>query len=76
VPEEVLAMTTKLERPLRREIEINGEPYTLTIDPAALKLTQKGKRKGVELAWKDLVTGQAALATALNASISTSTDNP
>jgi hypothetical protein len=69
-------MTTKLERPLRREIEINGEPYTLTIDPAALKLTQKGKRKGVELAWKDLVTGQAALATALNASISTSTDNP
>jgi hypothetical protein len=69
-------MTTKLERPLRREIEINGEPYTLTIDPAALKLTQKGKRKGVELARKDLVTGQAALATALNASISTSTDNP
>ena len=62
-------MTTKLERPLRREIDINGEPYTLTIDPAALKLTQKGKRKGVELAWKDLVSGQAALATALNASV-------
>jgi hypothetical protein len=69
-------MTTKLERPLRREIEINGEPYTLTIDPAALKLTQKGKRKGVELAWKDLVSGEAALATALNASVAPTPDGP
>lgn len=69
-------MTTKLERPLKREIDINGEPYTLTIDPGALKLTQKGKRKGVELAWKDLVSGEAALASALNASVSSAPDNP
>ena len=34
-----------------------------------LKLVPKGKRKGMELAWKDLVSGQAALATALNASL-------
>jgi hypothetical protein len=34
-----------------------------------LKLTEKGRRKGQELAWKDLVTGDAALATALNASV-------
>jgi hypothetical protein len=29
----------------------------------------KGRRKGLELAWNDLVTGEAALATALNASL-------
>jgi hypothetical protein len=62
-------MTTKLEKPLKREIAIDGEPYVVTIDPQGLKLTQKGKRKGQELAWKDLVNGEAALAVALNASL-------
>lgn len=61
-------MTTKLERPLKRELQIEGEPYILTISPDGLKLTVKGRRKGQELAWKDLVSGDTALATALNAS--------
>ena len=60
---------TKLDRPIKRELEVGDESYTLTISPAGLKLTPKGKRKGLELAWKDLVSGQAALATALNASL-------
>lgn len=62
-------MTTKLEKPLRREVVVNDEAYTLTIAPEGLKLVPKGKRKGYELAWKDIVSGQAALATALNASL-------
>ena len=62
-------MATKLEKPLRREISIERSPYIVTISSEGLKLTQKGKRKGVELAWTDLVSGQAALATALNASL-------
>lgn len=62
-------MTTKLEKELKREIEIGSEAYTLTIAPQGLKLTPKGKRKGTELLWKDLVSGDAALATALNASV-------
>lgn len=62
-------MTTKLEKSLKREIAIDGEPYVVTIDPQGLKVTQKGKRKGQELAWKDLVNGEAALAVALNASM-------
>jgi hypothetical protein len=60
---------TKLEGTLRREISIDGEPYTLALSPEGLKLTQKGRRKGHELRWKDLVTGEAALAVALNASV-------
>jgi len=62
-------MTTKLEKPLRREIQINCAAYIVTITPEGLKLTGKGKRKDLELAWADLVSGQAALATALKASL-------
>jgi hypothetical protein len=61
---------TKLEGILKREIEIDGKPWVLTLSPEGLKLTEKGHRKGHELKWKDLVTGEAALATALNASLS------
>jgi len=60
---------TKLDRPLKREIEIDGNPFVVTLTPEGLKLTAKGKRNGQELAWKDLVNGQAAMATALNASL-------
>lgn len=62
-------MATKLDKPLKRELDIDGEAYTLTITPEGLKLVLKGKRKGQELAWKDLVSGEAALAVALNASL-------
>lgn len=62
-------MTTKLEKPLKRELSIGGDPYTLTISPVGLHLVSKGRRKGQELRWVDLVSGEAALATALNASL-------
>jgi hypothetical protein len=61
-------MTTKLEKELKREIQINEEPYTVTLSPMGLKLTQKGKRKGQELAWKDIVNGQGPLSGALSTS--------
>jgi hypothetical protein len=62
-------MTTKLNAPLRREIEIGGEPYTLTVSPTGLRLVRKGFRKGQELEWRALVAGDVALAAALNASV-------
>jgi len=62
-------MTTKLEKPLKREILIDDKPYVVTLTPEGLKLTEKGHRKGQELAWRALVSGDAALATALNASL-------
>jgi hypothetical protein len=62
-------MTTKLEAPLRREIEIEQHLYTLTISPDGLKLVPKGKRNGYELRWAALVSGEAALAAALTASL-------
>ena len=62
-------MVTKLEKALKRELEIGGNAYVLTITPTELKLTLKGRRKGHELAWNDLISGDAALAVALNASL-------
>lgn len=62
-------MTTKLTSPFKRELDVKGEKYTLTVTPEGFKLVLKGKRKGVELNWAQLVNGDAALATALNASI-------
>lgn len=62
-------MATKLDRPLKREIQIEGKPYMLTITPGGLKLVPKGKRKGQEISWQALVSGEAALAAALNASL-------
>jgi hypothetical protein len=59
----------KLEKPLRREIRIKNQAHVLTIDPAGFKLTRKGRRKGIQIAWKDLASGDAALAAALNASL-------
>jgi len=62
-------MTTKLTGALRREIDIGGAPYTLTIEPDGMTLVLKGRRKGFALQWGDLVSGDAALTTALNASL-------
>jgi hypothetical protein len=62
-------MATKLDKSLKREIDIDGKPYMLTLSPQGLKLVPKGKRNGVELSWQALVSGDAALATALNASL-------
>ena len=62
-------MATKLDKALRRELAIEGKPYVLTIAPEGMKLVPKGKRKGQELSWKSLVSGEAALAVALNASL-------
>ena len=60
---------TPLDKPLKRELEVDGQAYTLTIDPDGLKLVAKGNRNGVSLAWKDVLSGDAGLAAALQASV-------
>jgi len=62
-------MTTKLDGVLKRELSIGGEPYTLSISQQGFTLALKGHRKGLDIQWADLVGGDAALATALNASL-------
>jgi hypothetical protein len=48
-------MTTKLDKTIKREIEIDGQAYTVAISPEGVKLTQKGFRKGQEVTWPQLL---------------------
>lgn len=47
-------MATKLEKTIRREIVIEGEPFTISISPNGFRLTKKRFRSGVALSWKTL----------------------
>jgi hypothetical protein len=60
---------TRLETTLKREITVDGRTFVVAVSPEGLKLTLKGKRNGQVLRWSDLVSGDAALAVALNASV-------
>ena len=62
-------MTTPLDKTLKRALNIKGRDYVVSLSPDSLKITLKGRRLGIELRWSDLVDGEAALATALNASL-------
>ncbi len=63
-------MATVLDRSLKRQVTVDGVDYTLAIDPEGLRLTGKGKRRPeAELRWRDLVSGDAAMSAALNASL-------
>ena len=56
-------MATKLNKLLKREIDVDGKPYMVTLSPEGVKLTEKGKRLGREHTWKDLL-GVATAASA------------
>jgi hypothetical protein len=60
---------TPLDKPLKRELTLGSQVYTVTIDPDGLRLVEKGKRKGLALTWEDLLSGDAGLAAALQASV-------
>jgi hypothetical protein len=64
-------LATVLDKELKRQVSVDGLDYTVAVNPQGLRLTGKGKRKPeVELRWSDLLSGEAALAVALNASLS------
>jgi hypothetical protein len=68
-------MTTQLDKTIKRALAIKGRDYVIAISPEAVKVTLKGHRLGVELSWVDLISGEAALATALQASIGKLTED-
>jgi hypothetical protein len=62
-------MATKLDKTLKRELEIEGKPYTISISPEGIKIVPKGGRKGQEVSWQTLLSGEAELRRDLNASV-------
>ena len=62
-------MATKLDKPIKRELEHAGMLYTVTISPDGVRVVEKGKRKGRELSWQSIISGDAELTEALKLSI-------
>jgi len=63
-------MTTVLDKELKRLITVNDVEYNVVLGPDGLRLIRKGKRNPeVTLRWSDLLSGEAAMAVALNASL-------
>ena len=48
-------MATKLEKGIKRELEIDGKTYTIIMSPEGIKITPKGGRIGRELSWRSLM---------------------
>ncbi len=47
-------MATKLTHPIRREIVIDDESFTVVISPGGLRLSRKRFRSGREVSWEAL----------------------
>lgn len=62
-------MATKLEKSIKRELPLGDKTYTITIAPEGLKVVEKGKRKGREIAWSAIINGDAQLADDLRRSL-------
>ena len=62
-------MATKLDKVLKREIEIDGQAYIAAISPEGVKVTKKGFRKGNEVTWQSIISGDTQLNEALNQSV-------
>jgi hypothetical protein len=63
-------MTAKLDKSIKRELELDGKTYTITIAPDGVKVTEKGRRNGPEISWRTIISGDATL----NADLKTSVD--
>jgi hypothetical protein len=62
-------MATKLDKSIKRELELDGRLYTVTIGPEGVKVVEKGKRKGQELPWRSIISGDAMLHESLKISV-------
>jgi len=65
-------MATKLEKTLKREITIDGKAYMVAISPEGVKVTQKGFRRGPEMTWRAIISGEAETGQQLKSSVDAS----
>jgi hypothetical protein len=59
-------MATRLDKTIKRELELAGQLYTVSMSPEGVRIVQKGKRKGNEMSWETLLSGDAELRRDLN----------
>jgi hypothetical protein len=62
-------MTAKLDSLIKRELTLGRETYTVSMSPEGVKIALKGKRKGREISWETLLSGDAELTQQLKMSL-------
>ena len=62
-------MTPRLDHIIKRELKIRRELYTVSMSPDGVKITLKGRRKGHEISWESLLSGDAELSQQLKMSV-------
>jgi len=62
-------LATRLDKTIKRELELGGKLYTVSISPQGVRVVPKGGRKGHEMSWGTLLSGEAELRRDLNMSL-------
>jgi hypothetical protein len=62
-------VATPLDKTIKRELELGGQLYMVSMSPEGVRIVPKGKRKGHEISWETLLSGDAELRRDLNMSL-------
>jgi hypothetical protein len=62
-------VATRLNKTIKRELELGGQLYMVSMSPEGVRIVPKGKRKGHEISWETLLSGDAELRRDLNMSL-------
>jgi hypothetical protein len=62
-------LATRLDKTIKRELELGGQLYMVSMSPEGVRIVPKGKRKGHEISWETLLSGDAELRRDLNMSL-------
>jgi len=63
------SVATRLDKTIKRELDLGGKLYTVSVSPAGVRIVPKGARKGHEMSWETLLSGEAELRRDLNMSL-------
>jgi hypothetical protein len=62
-------VATRLDKTIKRELDVSGKLFTVSVSPQGIKIVPKGSRKGYEISWEALLSGEVELRQELNASL-------
>lgn len=62
-------MATRLDKTIKRELDVGGKLYTVSVSPQGIRIVPKGGRKGYEISWEALLSGDVELRRDLNMSL-------
>jgi hypothetical protein len=62
-------VATRLDKTIKRELEFGGQLYMVSMSAEGVRIVPKGKRKGHEISWETLLSGDAELRRDLNMSL-------